>query len=387
MTFRNILLSLLLLFLSAFGELALAQTVPFTGMPASAQPPAATAQQPQKSGAFFANLEGSMRKFNEKLNKDLGKVMKETAVRDIAPKVKQPALAIGGGLALVYLLLECIQFMAGRRNSMVTVLFDVGIPCTFAVLLINNYEARIMQFDELLDVFRMANLHTDPTSQLMSIYGGVLTDVGKAIGSLFTNLIDPTTMVTAPGSWFSALADFLATLIFTLVILYLVLTGIAEVIGLILFGPFLSAVGMAFGPLLIVGLVTPWTTDYFKKWVQFLVISAALTGVINVILSVAGSLLGSSGLGLAELTGAGEPTAAGMIIVTVLLLTVNALISQAPSITSALLPGSLGANRGAGDGVKKAAGKAADHATGGATKVAKQAKGTLQKIYKKTNTG
>lgn len=382
MTARKILLSLVFLTLSAFTDLALAQTVPWTAMPDSARPPPTT--QPQKSGAFFANLEGSMRKFNEKINKDLGKVMKETAVRDIAPKVKEPALAIGGALALIYLLLESIQFMAGKRNSMVTVLFDVGIPCTFAVLLINNYETRIMQFDELLDVFRMAKLQTDPTSQLMSMYGGVLTDVGKAIGSLFKNLIDPTTIVTAPGSWFSALADFLATLIFTLVILYLVLTGIAEVIGLVLFGPFLSAIGIAFGPLLIVGLVTPWTTDYFKKWVQFLVVSAGLTGVINVILSVATSLLGPSGMGLAELTGNGEPTAAGMIIVTVLLLTVNSLISQAPSITSALLPGSLGAHRGAGEGVKKAAGQSKDHAKGATKKVAKHAVGALNKVYKKS---
>jgi len=386
MTARKILLSLAFLALSAFAQLALAQTVPYTAMPDSARPPTATAQ-PQKSGAFFANLEGSMREFNKKINKNLSKVMKDTAVQNIAPKVKKPALAIGGGLALIYLLLESIQFMAGKRNSMVTVLFDVGIPCTFAALLIKNYETRIMQFDELLDVFRMATLQTDPTSQLMSMYGGVLTDVGKAINSLFVDLVDPIAMVAAPGAWFASLADFLATLIFTLVILYLVLTGIAEVIGLVLFGPFLSAVGMAFGPLLIVGLVTPWTTDYFKKWVQFLVVSAGLTGVINVILSVATSLFGPSGMGLLEMTGNGEPTAAGMIIVTVLLLTVNSLISQAPSITSALLPGSLGAHRGAGEGVKKAVGQSKDIAKDAKGKVAKQAGGALKKISDKMNAG
>lgn len=382
MTARKIILSLVFLVLSAFAELAPAQTVPFTGMPESARPPATTAQ-PQKSGAFFANLEGSMRRFNEKINKDLGKVMKDVAVKDIAPKVKTPALAIGGGLALIYLFLECIQFMAGKRNSMVTVLFDIGIPCTFAVLLINNYEARIMQFDELLDVFRMANLQTNPTGQLMSMYGAVLTDVGKAIGSLFMNLIDPVTLVTAPaGSWISAFADFIATLIFTLVILYLVLMGIAEVFGLVLLGPFLSAVGMAFGPLLIIGLVTPWTIDFFKKWVQFLVVSAGLTGVINVILSIATSLFGPSGMGLAQLTDNGEPTAAGMIIVNVMLMTVNSLVAQAPTIASALLPGSIGAHRGAAEGVKKGLGKVGGKAASkSAKKVGAQVSGALKKIY------
>lgn len=338
-----------------------------------------------------------MRQFNEKINKDLGSTMKHFAVNEVAPKMKQPALAIGGGLALMYLLWECLQFFAGNRNSIVTVIFDVGIPCVVAVFLIQNYELRILQFDSMLDVFRMTNLGgdgaTNPINQLMSIYGGILTDVGRAIKTLFADVVDVGSILTSPGSWFSSLADFLATLIFTLVILYFVLQGIAEVMGLLLFGPFLSAVGIAFGPILIVGLVTPWTTDYFRKWAQFLVVSAALTGVINVILSIAGSLLGPSGLGLNQLAGA-EPTAAGMIIVTVLLLTVNSLISQAPTITSALLPGSLGAHRGASGGVRQAAEKSKNHAKEGAksaasgvkntaTKAAKLATAAVSKIYPK----
>lgn len=99
-------------------------------------------------------------------------------------------------------------------------------------------------------------------------------------------------------------------------------------------------------------------------------VSAALTGVINVILSIAASILGPNGLGLDKLVGK-EPTAAGMIIVTVLLVTVNSLISQAPTIASALLPGSLGAHKGAGQGMKQAATQAANHAKSGATATAK----------------
>lgn len=380
MNHRNILIALVLWAITSLSQLAFAQTVPMTAMPASANPasaPRATAVT-SKSGSFFENLEGSMRKFNEKINTDLGRTMKHFAVNEVAPRVKQPALVIGGTLALMYLLFEVLQFYAGNRNSMLTVIFDVGIPCCVAAFLIQNYELRILQFDTMLDVFRMGNIGsggTNPTNQLMAIYGSILTDVGRALSTLFSDVVDVGSILTAPGEWFSSLADFLATLIFVLVILFFILSGIAEVMGLLLLGPFLSAVGMAFGPLLIVGLVTPWTTDYFKKWAQFLVISAALTGVINVILSIAGSLLGPAGLGLQALSG-GEPTAAGMIIVIVLLLTVNSLISQAPSITSALLPGSIGANRGASDGVKQAASKSKDGAKSVGSGLGKGAKMT-----------
>jgi len=380
MNHRNIFLVLILWVFTSLSQLAHAQSAE-----SAAPPPTA----PAKSGSFFTNLEGSMNKFNEKINTDLGRTMKHFAVNEIAPRVKQPALVIGGTLALVYLLWECLQFYAGNRSSILTVIFDVGIPCGVAAFLIQNYELRILQFDSMLDVFRMLNLGgsgaSNPTNQLMSMYGGILTDVGRAISALFENVVDVGSVLTAPGAYFSSLADFLATLIFTLVILYFVLTGIAEVMGLVLFGPFLSAVGMAFGPIMIIGIITPWTTDYFKKWAQFLVVSAALTGVLNVILSIAGSLLGPSGLGLAEMTG-DAPTAAGMIIVVVLLLTVNALIAQAPMITNALLPGSLGAHRGASEGVKQAATQSKDHAKNGASKMAggagKAASGVVKTVSK-----
>lgn len=335
-----------------------------------------------------------MNKFNEKINTDLGRIMKHFAVNEVAPRVKQPALAIGGTLALVYLIWECLQFYAGKRSSMLTVIFDVGVPCGFAAFLIQNYELRILQFDSMLDVFRMTDLGgpgaASPTNQLMSVYGNILGDVGRAIKNLFADVIDVGSILTEPGAWFSSLADFLATLIFTLVVLYVVLAGIAEVMGLVLFGPFLSAVGIAFGPLMIIGIITPWTTDYFKKWAQFLVVSAALTGVLNVILSIAGSILGPSGLGLAQLTG-DEPTAAGMIIVVVLLLTVNALIAQAPMITSALLPGTLGAHKGGSPGLKKAVPRRKENKKDGdgkkgaaantVTKTSKMTEAALSKIY------
>jgi hypothetical protein len=401
MNHRNILIALVFWALTSLSQLAFAQTVPMTGMPATANPASAPIATPvaSKSGSFFENLEGSMRKFNEKINTDLGATMKHFAVNNVAPKIKQPALVIGSTLALTYLFYEVLQFYAGNRNSMLTVIFDVGIPCCIAAFLIQNYELRVLQFDSMLDVFRMGSIDsggTNPTNQLMTIYGGILTDIGRALKDLFANVVDVGSILTEPGAWFAGLADFLATVIFLLVILFFILTGISEVMGLLLLGPFLTAVGMAFGPLMIAGLVTPWTTEYFKKWAQFLVISAALTGVINVILSIAGSLLGPSGLGLQGLSG-GQPTAAGMIIVIVLLLTVNSLISQAPSITNALLPGSIGANRGAAEGMKQAASKSKDSAksvASGAGKgvkmaakstmvAAKMTKAAVSKIYPK----
>jgi type IV secretory pathway VirB6-like protein len=122
-------------------------------------------------------------------------------------------------------------------------------------------------------------------------------------------------------------------------------------LGLILLGPFLYAIGVSLGPLMISGLVTPWTRDYFTKWVQFLVIAAGLEAVIGVVLTIATSVITHlSGSAL----GSDSPTAVSMFILTVMVMVVNSLIGQAPGIASALFPGHVGASKGGGEAMNRA---------------------------------
>lgn len=349
-----------------------------------AQQPAAT-----KSGSFFMNLDGSIREFSKKTTNGLAESMK-TFAYGIAAKTTEPALKVGGGLAFMYLMYEVLQFLSGRTRSMLTVLFDVGVPCIIAALLIQSYAERLGQFESLLDLFRKLG-GDNPIAGIMDMYGGVMKSISTAIQSGFNELTTPWGAMMDPGKMAASVVDLLITLLFSLVILFLVLSGIAEILGLLLMGPFLFAVGVAFGPLLIAGIVTPWTRDYFTKWVQFIVISAALTGVVGVILSIAGSMMSS--LGMVTYTN-GQPTAVSMIILTVLLMSVNAMISQAPGITNALLPGHLGVAKGAGGALQQAVkgasgpgkqgvGKVASSVGGTAGKTVRMSKAALQKIYPK----
>jgi type IV secretory pathway VirB6-like protein len=130
------------------------------------------------------------------------------------------------------------------------------------------------------------------------------------------------------------------------------LISIADVLGLLLLGPFLFAIGIAFGPLMIAGLVTPWTRDYFKKWVQFLVLSAALQAVLTVIISIATTVIGEV---KNQMMKSDQPTAVSLFILTILVMLVSSLISQAPAVASAMFPGHIGADSGGGDAANKAA--------------------------------
>lgn len=365
MRYAAYMLTVLLLCLSALGP-ALAQT----------PPPAQAPTEKAPSGTFFENLEASSKQIASKATVGIASDLKAAGL-GIANQLKTPALAVAGSLALLYLIVEITRLM-GTKSSMFTPLFDVGIPCILAAFLITRYGDHLQNFDKLLELFRnlgasgpgaVGGAGSDPTGQIMDMYGKVIGMVGQTVQESLNRVSDGGFMKLLDAAFYAALLDMLITMLFALIIFVFCLIGLADVLGLLLLGPFLFAIGVAFGPLLIAGVVTPWTRDYFKKWVQFLVASAALTGVVRVILLIGTTIFEKLAItGYAE---SGTPTAVTMTIVAIMVMAVNSLISQAPAIASALVPGHLGASAGSGKAISAASGMAG----GGAKKAASTAAG------------
>lgn len=317
--------------------------------PASAAEPSPSPVQ--ETGDFFSSMSGAVAEFSkdadEKLPARLASAGYEIAA---SSTTKNAALTLAGSLALLYLIYEVVQFLSGHTRSMLQVVVDIGIPVGIAAALIVNYQDQMMSFDKMLDIFRKLG-GANPIQSIMDMYGSVFGNIGSAIKTTMDNLSNWATAVTDSNKYITYVLDAFAVLLFSIIIAFLLISGIAEVVGLLLLGPFLFAVGVAFGPLMIAGIVTPWTRDYFTKWLQYIVISAGLTGVINVIFGVATQLLNE--ISRADFT-SGEPTAVQLVVVTIVLLTINNMISQAPSIASALFPGHIGASKSAAGAFKQA---------------------------------
>jgi hypothetical protein len=341
---------------------------------ARAADPAPAKEETMEAGSFFHNMDGAVREVGKRAGRDLGNTLKASGY-SIAATMSKVALVIAGALGVMYLLYEVMQFLSGRTKSMLQVLFDVGIPCIFAAAFITQYPKLLPLFEGFLDVFRnlagnMSGGSEDPFTGILNVYTSVIEKISEAIKTAFTTNAKNVFKMVSPSKIMISVIDLLVTILFSLAILVLLLIGVAEVLGLLLIGPFLFAVGVAFGPIMIAGLVTPWTRDYFTKWLQFLVISAGLTGVINVIFTIAKQLMDTVQVGAPTNS---EPTSVSLIITAILILTINSMISQAPSIASALFPGHVGVSKSSGSAAASAAKK-----TGGGMKNGfKGARGTV----------
>ena len=319
-------------------------------VPAPASPPASGAKEPPVGGAFFRNLDQVGAQIKAKSGGSLNNVMFNIGVA-ISKDVVTYAWSLGGGLLLLMLVVSSFDMLTGR-TTLLQAAVDIGLPMALAVYLLSNYERHIGSFAGADGVLAfMRKVGGDPSVSVFDLYGALLGMVGRAIEQAWSGVGQA--FDADPWSAVLALGDLLVTVLFVLLIVWLCFVGLAEIFGLLLAPGFLCAVGVALGPFFIVGVLTPWTRDYFTRWVGFVVASAVLSGLVGVCLAIATGIFVA--FDFTSVTSSAFPTSTGLAIAAVTIMGINAMIQQAPSMTSALVPGSTGILRGAGNSVRDSA--------------------------------
>lgn len=270
------------------------------------------------------------------------------------------ALGIGGSLALMYLFVMVVMNLGtGNNDSMMALMFEVAVPCVVAAMLIQGYPTYMASFQGFLGV--LTTTGTDPMANIVDFLRSMLSMISVAISQGYEQVRNFSSLNTL----MYAIADLLGVLLIAIPMLFFLLLAIAEIFTLVILGPFMLAIGMAFGPIFIAGLVTPWTRTYFTSWLNFLVAAAMITGVVRVVMQIASTMINS--FEAARLV-TGAPVAVGLGVGLILMIVTTSLISQAPQIASALVPGSLGAkspgSRGLTDSIKGMPGNAGKGARG-----------------------
>ena len=339
-----------------------------------------------EKGGFFSKLGHLGNVISGKVSNLSTEQFTQTGM-NISGSLVTPALVIAGSLSLIYLLFEAVQYLANRSTAPLQIALDVGIPAILAAALISNYSSRMSEFNALLDILR--NIGGSPAGiidNVVKLYSSVLelvstciTNAFKAVGSEAWAAI---TSLGTNSNVMLSLVDLIATILFALLIVALVLLGLAEIVGLLLMGPFLFAIGVAFGPIFLAGLVTPWTRDYTARWVGFIVSAAVLTGVMGILVRISVAVFDTLGYQVV-IDSAGEmPSALHLAIAAVVLMAINSLIAQAPAIASAITPGTFGARNTAGNAVAAGAAHMRNNAVNTAKSTGQITRSTWSKINK-----
>ncbi|MCU6502327.1 type IV secretion system protein [Rugamonas sp. A1-17] len=329
-------------------------------------------------GGMFLGLTGIIKQLSGKSAGSLADTLFGKGL-EVARKSVVWAKGLGASLALLYFVVEGIAFMTGKNSSLKASMVEVAVPVAFCSYLLFHYDTLIAEFcgqHGLLSYVR--EMGGDPVDGFLTFYGQILSAVVKSIGNAGTNYLS-TWSIAHPLDTVTALAELIITILFSLGVAIVALMGLAEMLGLVLIGPFLTAIGVALGPIFIACIVTPWTREYFTRWIGFVVSASLLTAIIGICINIAISLFDFYHFD--RYTNQDEPTAMTMLLLLIILTTVNSLISQAPGIASALVPGSTGASKGGGGGLAgagKALAKRAGNTAGGVKKLISKSAGKAE---------
>ena len=308
-----------------------------------------------RRGAFFLELERTTDFVRDRVKTVTSRDLLGAGL-GIADGLIVPAMALVGGLAVLHLAVLAIDIMAGRTPAL-QALLDTAIPVSITTMFIGNYKTLMTPFAGLLDVLKNVGGGIDATlTKLFSLYKGVFLIVAFRIFDAFGQILF--SIRGGLSGVLYALMELVLSVFFCIVIFFIALASMAQVVALIFMGPFLFAVGVAFGPICIAGLASPWTRDWIRSWFGFMVNAAALTGVTSVLVHLIVTVM--DGLQLDQaFFGTGPPVAAQLGTLAVLLIAFTSLLSQAPAVTSALFPGTLGARDTGGAAAARAGATAA----------------------------
>lgn len=351
-TFNQWILNILLLltFLTCTGG-ASAQSAQQNEQPAVQQVVQAVAAEAAPPGAFFLGLEKSVTVLMGKMSTSLLQNFLEEALK-IAATTVNFSLELAGGLALLYLMKEGVSVMTGGAGNITQSLVDAALPMCVCSFFINDYQHLVELLvgpESLLASVR--NLGNDPVTLILQMYSSLMGLVGRAISSAFSTF-GATASIYSPGTTTMAAIDVLLTVIAALGVLVIAGRGISAILGLLLMGPFMGAVGVALGPIFIACLASPWTREYFNKWLGFLVASTFLSGILGICIDLACQLFQT--FNFKSYLDTGSPSFVIMVFLILVITTINSLLEQAPSIVSALVPGSFSVSSRSGAATMKA---------------------------------
>jgi hypothetical protein len=90
--------------------------------------------------------------------------------------------------------------------------------------------------------------------------------------------------------------------------------AIAELVGVMLTGIMMVAIGVAVGPLFVACAVSNWSKGFFQQWLKFLLGASAYQMIISVILSLVSSMLTSAQSQISSVNPAANDSTAGVSI-------------------------------------------------------------------------
>ncbi len=259
-------------------------------------------------------------------------------------------LALGGGFALLAMLLDVALAMT-KRQSVLEVLVPSIIIALTAAILVKNYAALVhFLVGTVTDIEVAVTGETDPFSMLFQTFYVIFLSLVHGMGLALSSACG------FPG-FFTHIGEILMIGFVGLLTAFALAYAFIEIVGVALLPLLMIGIGIAVGPVFVGLLGSRWTQKWAFKWIEFMI--AAL--LINLFVLVGLELLSKTfGVMSTNAVNAGS-TALSMFGMLIMSLALGKIFSSIPGMANAMVPGHSGISA-AGGGNAAAASQVAGNA-------------------------
>lgn len=237
----------------------------------------------------------------------------------IASAFKTGAMALGGILAVTYLLWAGLKLIADGSGNYLGLMVDVMVPIALAVGVISQYSSVVGGLQSI------AQMGLNPsggglTTTIVSYANTILKAVGQADTAEQQTFTCFSFFTTTIGDLLHAL--LMEGLMYIVVIISAI--GFAELVGLMLLGSVLVGISVAVGPYFIIAGVTPWTRTWMMKWIEFTMSAYCVKSLIMIVVQLITPILSSATAQMSSSTNGGAfPVVAVVILLGILWVTLK----------------------------------------------------------------
>lgn len=251
------------------------------------------------------------------------------------------AKIIAGTIALASMLWGLIKAHADHESPMAVIVESLLFAMVTAVLL--SMYSQIVSNVADFGTWVTGAIGGSLGSSVTNLFGSIIKAIGAAMAKLSNGA--PSGMSFWSGG-FSNIIDSVLSFIVLIVALLFVVGAIVELVSVILLGPVIFGLAIAFGPIFIATIPSGWTRAWFNHWWNFLISGALLYAV-----AVAVVQLVSTAIGAAIQT---PPAGGGTILIgqalamALVCRALGSIFAQIPRMSDGLFPGRHGLSQAKG---------------------------------------
>ncbi len=250
-------------------------------------------------------------------------------------RIKNYALMLGGGFALVTMLFDIAMAMTRKQSVFEPVITGMILAMTASMLVLSYSEVVGFLVSVPSYVGQQLTGSTD-------VFGAMASTMSSILSSFVAMIVGALAPACGWFNFFGHITSVFFSVLVLLIALFFILMSFVEIVAIAVLAPLSLGLGSAIGIIFVGLLASRWTQKWALKWFEFMLAAA----IMNLLLLVAMGLLSTLFAAISAQAQHGQGTFVTALGILLMSAGLGKVFAQIPTMAHAMVPGHSGVSGG-----------------------------------------